>query len=245
MSDDGNVIAVAANGEEESAIFFYKQSTSKSGEDVPPDVIFYPSSEDIYWELNGLSMDGNGYAAAAIAGSYIFALTSDGDFLWKYYASGSEFSEYFTTVTVSSNGRYAVAGSVMPLSVYCFTLYIPPYGRDRWEAIKRVHDTEDEIIDALNDLDELGMSLEELSDFISEGGYTYPFTEDGDIANVLNGLYEAYMYLRSKIITSDIPPIPVGSELYNELVSEYGLLLEDYPTVSGRIQLLYAILFGS
>jgi len=42
----------------------------------------------------------------------------------------------------------------------------------------------------------------------------------------------------------NIPPIPVGSRLYNELIETYGPLLENYPSVSGRIQLLYAILFA-
>jgi len=65
---------------------------------------------------------------------------------------------------------------------------------------------------------------------------------EGDIENALYSIREAYNELKGSLIVSDIPPIHFGSETYNRLVEIYGSLLENYPTVSSRLQLLHAIL---
>ncbi len=58
---------------------------------------------------------------------------------------------------------------------------------------------------------------------------------EGDVKKAYNKLVEA------GVISSDVPPIREDSSIYTSLIMLYGPRLEKYPSVEGRIQLLYAM----
>ena len=67
-------------------------------------------------------------------------------------------------------------------------------------------------------------------------------TEAKNLLKIKGDIKEAYEKLiKTGIITDEIPPIPKDSPTYTMLIQLYGENLEKYPTVEGRIQLLYAM----
>jgi hypothetical protein len=58
---------------------------------------------------------------------------------------------------------------------------------------------------------------------------------EGDVKKAYSKLVEA------GVISSDVPSIPEDSPVYTSLIMLYGPKLERYPSVEGRIQLLYAM----
>ena len=244
ISGDGNVVAVSAYkpGNGVVYILFYKQATGKSGSTVTPDVVV--NTEIRASEIGSfMDMDDEGVIVVFGSGRLAVALANDGAIVWKFDAE-----EHIRDVEISGNGKYAVIATGEIDSVFYLPVeYVPPSkpSKNIFEEIRRVLNIENETVGSLENLENLNASLDDLSKYISEGNYTYPFSEADSEGKVLNGLHEAYMYLKGLLIVKDIPPIPVGSDTYNELVSEYGSLLENYPSISGRLQLLYAILFAN
>ncbi|RLG91479.1 MAG: cobalamin-binding protein [Candidatus Hecatellales archaeon] len=67
-------------------------------------------------------------------------------------------------------------------------------------------------------------------------------SEAKEILTVEGDVKTAYKKLVEKgVISSEIPPIPKDSAVYESLIRLYGPKLERFPSVEGRIQLLYAM----
>jgi len=84
------------------------------------------------------------------------------------------------------------------------------------------------------------MTLDEVLFEAKRGNYPYP---PGNVGDVLNNIYEVYHSLLGLLISKI--PSKLSSEAVEELREKYGVFLENYPRVSGRLQLLYLVLFGS
>jgi len=117
------------------------------------------------------------------------------------------------------------------------------YVEDKMASIKSVFEMEELGKNAYDKLVNTDMSLNSIMDYLREHGKSYSslVEGEGDIENALYSIREAYDELKGSLIVSVIPPIHFGSETYNRLVEIYGPLLENYPMVSGRLQLLHAI----
>jgi len=129
---------------------------------------------------------------------------------------------------------------------------LPPKPRDRWETIRNVINAENNIMDWLNNevnmsrysvndisriMNENGMTKDNYKEFLGESG------DAGGVAEMLNALEEAYSRLHDEaLILSDISKI--HSDTFQKLTELYGQYLENCPSVSGRLQLLYAMFLG-
>ncbi|OYT54979.1 MAG: hypothetical protein B6U76_06865, partial [Desulfurococcales archaeon ex4484_217_2] len=117
------------------------------------------------------------------------------------------------------------------------------YVEDKMAAIKRVLGEESSAEQAYDKLLKCNMSLNSIMEYLGEHGKSYGSLAEGEgeLEDALYGIREAYNDLLGSLIIGEIPPIPLGSETYNRLVELYGPLLEEYPSTSGRLQLLHAI----
>jgi len=127
-----------------------------------------------------------------------------------------------------------------------------PKIRDRWEDIRNVINIENDVLSWLNNevnmsrysvdgiskiMNENNMTKDNYKEFLEKSGAS------GEIAKELNAIEKAYFKLHSKsLVSRGIPRI--SSEATQKLIELYGQYLEKYPTVSGRLQLLYAIFLG-
>ena len=67
-------------------------------------------------------------------------------------------------------------------------------------------------------------------------------TEAKNLLKIEGDVREAYeKLLKTGVISSEIPSIPKDSPTYTMLIQLYGENLERYPTIEGRVQLLYAM----
>ncbi len=121
-----------------------------------------------------------------------------------------------------------------------------------WEAIWNIINAENDVLDWLNNevnmtkygandiskiMSDNNMTKDNYKEFLGELG------DSGEVAEVLNALEVACSKLHSEaLISNNIPKI--SSEAFQKLIELYGQYLENYPTVSGRLQLLYAMFLG-
>ena len=112
------------------------------------------------------------------------------------------------------------------------------------EDVKRVLEMEEPGEEAYGKLLETNMSLSSALDYLENNNKTYFGLEKGEggLEDILCNIRDAYKNFRKTLILTEIPAIPKGSNIYNRLIELYEPLLEKYPTISGRIQLLHAIL---
>ena len=118
------------------------------------------------------------------------------------------------------------------------------YVEDKMARIKRVLEKEDPAKQAYDKLLNCNMSLNSIMEYLNEHNKSYGSLAEGegDLENALYDIRETYNeLLLGSLIVDEIPPIPAGSETYNRLIEIYGPLLENYPSASGRLQLLHAI----
>jgi len=176
----------------------------------------------------------------------IFVMNSLGQILWERDFGNTE---YVYSLSYSTNGLFVAFATSPQRGGIAYTLYYyqvaeKPKLPSKMEEIQHIKELEKEVMPKIETFEKLGMNLKEIYNILAQTNMTYPFEIEGNenLSKALNELYEAYNYLKGKTIVEDIPPIPVGSEVYNRLVAEYGPMLENYPTLSGRIQLLNAIL---
>ena len=151
--------------------------------------------------------------------------------------SGDPLRQYFTVQSYSLE-NVSIAYSIWsgkPLKQY--------YVEDRMAAIREVLEMEKPAKEAYDKLASMNMSLNSIIQYLDEHNKTYDSLsgDEGYVEAAVHGIKEAYSELKGSLIATDIPPIPLGSETYNRLVELYGPLLEEYPSTSGRLQLLHAI----
>jgi len=241
-----------------SYLYLYNDYYYECGEALVFTTDFDLTSEEVVWD------DGNGS----------FPLSFKRYGMNDLSVQMEDYSAYFKEVDISYlitslNESGAPPLYIEPLSTMPFTdayeeehflvtrghyglLPPQPKPKDRWEAIQNVINAENDILEWLNNevnmskysvngilriMRENNMTKDNYKEFIGEAG------ESGEIAETLNTLEKVRSKLYGEaLISRDIPKI--SSEAVQKLIELYGQYLENYPTVSGRLQLLYAMFLG-
>ena len=241
-----------------SYLYLYNDYYYECGEALVFTTDFDLTSEEVVWD------DGNGS----------FPLSFKRYGMNDLSVQMEDYSAYFKEVDInylitSLNESGAPPLYIEPLSTMPFTdayeeehflvtrghyglLPPQPKPKDRWEAIQNVINAENDILEWLNNevnmskysvngilrvMRENNMTKDNYKEFIGEAG------ESGEIAETLNTLEKVRSKLYGEaLISRDIPKI--SSEAVQKLIELYGQYLENYPTVSGRLQLLYAMFLG-
>ncbi len=159
------------------------------------------------------------------------------------------FSLSFTPITVLSDSISSINvrsyGSVnVKLALGEPFRSLRTYIEERMASIIEVLKKEKPAFSILGNLSSLNMSFEDIGEYLREHGKSYFNIGEGEgsVGKVLSAVREVYEKFKGSLIVSDIPPIPAGSPIYNRLIELYGPMLEKYPSVSGRLQLIHAIL---